>query len=258
MAMVGLPGFVMAPPTFASSKPQVSGLWNSAECGVVEPSKVLNAYLGRVTGKYNVNTSNIAKLANKLFSSLLSPNIEDYVRDAIYSKSFFYRSFEGYPSIQCCFKDTFIHTFLDYIGGLFEEKTSLGKVLEELDASRESPGRKLLPRKTYREAEKQAKERLDSIKFEDFIYQFYQNKEGCVYGLNNGTDKSLLFWWKSSGKGRAVKEYVFQVMHFNTTIESTFRIFPAPGQSSPEVKRRDGNLVVSWVDSKFEQKEKVF
>ena len=179
------------------------------------------------------------------------------VGDATYRKDTFFHRYYIDTAVCRCFEDTVVHTFFNYIGGFFNVKTSFGQVLEEIESSQESPGRNLLPRKTYREAEKAAKKILEIQKYNKFVDQIQKGKAARIHSIGN--DRFLHISWEINGENgvRLNNEYILHVLHFNTTVDSPIHIYSV---HLPYVERyNDGKTVVSWFDGdRAEKKEKVF
>jgi len=99
----------------------------------LDPAKAFTNYFGRVHQKYkDMNTTNIEDLVRRLVQEQ-NPTLMDLVKEKTY------------------LRDTFKNRFI-------KAKTPLGEVLQELDSIQERPGRALLPKKLFRQAEKEAGE----------------------------------------------------------------------------------------------------
>jgi len=99
----------------------------------IDPAKAFINYLGRVHKKYkDMDTANIENLVNRLLQEQ-EQTFLNFVRE------------------ETSLRDTFINR-------LFEAKTPLGEVLQELQNSQESPNRKLLSKEIFRQAEKEVGE----------------------------------------------------------------------------------------------------
>jgi len=99
----------------------------------LDPAKSFTNYIGRIHHRYKgMNTSNIETLVNRLLQAPDS-TLMNRVRE------------------ETSLKDTLKNR-------VFEAKTPLGQVLQELQNSQESPNRKLLPKEIFKQAEKEAQE----------------------------------------------------------------------------------------------------
>jgi len=131
----------------------------------IYPAKDVTNYLGRVHKKYSgMDTSNIENLVNGLFQE------QD-------------QTFLNFVREKTTLRDTFINR-------LFEAKTPLGEVLQELQNSQESPNRKLLSKEIFRQAEKEAE---ILIEIEEALTKLDGNPDGAsVMKLSN--DQFFVTW----------------------------------------------------------------
>ncbi|NGX44196.1 MAG: hypothetical protein K1060chlam3_00361, partial [Candidatus Anoxychlamydiales bacterium] len=105
--------------------------FNEERISLVTAGKSFTNYFGRIHKKYkNMDTANIENLVNRLLKE------QD-------------RTFLNFVREETSLRDTFINR-------LFEVKTPLGQVLQELQNSQESPNRKLLSKEIFNKAEKEA------------------------------------------------------------------------------------------------------
>jgi len=237
-----------------SSKRQIFGSKFNDRESSLDPTKFFENYLGRVHHRYkNMDTTNIENIVNRLLQEK-NPTFMNHVREKI------------------SLRDTFLNRFV-------EAKTPLGEVLQELQNSQESPNRKLLSRKTFDEAEKEAgeltkKERALATEkrqrksneishllkrqtagatkigseFQVNTYITGYQSEPSVTSLSNG---QFVVTWKSSdgqdGDGNGVYGQVFNADGRKNGSEFQVNTYTTDDQDSPSVASlTNGQFVVTW------------
>jgi len=103
---------------------------NEQQNSIHYPREDFTKYFNRIHKKYDLDTSKIEDFAFRLLEKQERAYL-NFVRRMTMVDSFF--------------------------GSLFQNKTPLGEVLQELQNSQESPNRNLLPRKTYVDAVREVK-----------------------------------------------------------------------------------------------------
>ena len=220
----------------------------------IDPAKAFTNYLGRVHKKYkDMDTANIENLVNRLLQEQ-EQTFLNFVRE------------------ETSLRDTFINR-------LFEAKTPLGEVLQELQNSQESPNRKLLSKETFRKAGKEAieltkkemalatkkGERKDSSNEISYLQkrQTSVEKIGSEFQINtnipdaqerpsaaNFPNGNFVVTWDSFDQDGSFHGVYGQIFNGNNTkIGNEFRIntYTLNTQSAPSVTSlNDGNFIVIW------------